>query len=286
MQAMLSWPRPKTLKALWGFLGLTGYYRKFVAGYGLIARPLTQLLRKDNFHWNQEADKAFDILREAMTHVLALALPDFSKPFIIEAYASGQRVGVVLMQGERPIAFFSQAFSERAQLKSVYEKELMAIILAVQKWQPYLLGHKFLVHTDQSSLKYILEQRLVSPNYQKWMIKLLGFDFNIQYQPGLRNRVADALSRFPFQIDTALTAITTTQWIDWGALNQDLVAEPVLHNIKESLASGQPSALGYTLVEDRLLYNNKMVIPKHSKLIPMLLKEYHDSVIGGHSGEV
>ena len=122
MQAMLSWLRPKTLKALRGFLGLTGYYCKFVASYGLIARPLTQFLRKDNFHWNQEADKAFNILRAAMTQVPALALPDFSKPFIIKADASGQGVGVVLMQGESPIAFFSQAFSERAQLKPVYKK--------------------------------------------------------------------------------------------------------------------------------------------------------------------
>ena len=78
---------------------------------------------------------------------------------------------------------------------------------------------------------------MVSPDYQKWMLKLLGFDFNILYQPGPRNRVADALSRFPFHIDTALTVITTTQWLDWGALNQGLVADPVLHNIKESLAS-------------------------------------------------
>ena len=98
--------------------------------------------------------------------------------------------------------------------------------------------------------------------------------------------MANALSRFPFPIDTELTAITTTQWLDWGALNQDLATDPMLHNIKDSLASGQPSALGYTLVEDHLLYNYRMVIPKHSKLIPMLLKEYHDSGIGGHSGEV
>ena len=92
--------------------------------------------------------------------------------------------------------------------------------------------------------------------------------------------MADALSRFPFPINVVLTAITITQWLDWDALNQDLAVGQVLHNIKETLASGQPSASGYTLVEEHLRYNNRLVAPKHSKLIPMLLKEYHDLVLG------
>ena len=246
-----------------------------MVGYGLIARPLTQLLRKDDFCWNQEADKAFDIFRSAITQVLVLALLNFSKPFIIEVDASGHGVGVVLRQGEQPISFLSQAFNERARMKSVYEKELMAIVLAVQKWRSYLLGRNFLVRTDQSSLKYLLKQRLISPDYEKWMLKLLGFNFDIHYQLGPSNRVADALSRFP--IKAALTAMTTTKWLDWDALSQDLAADQVLHNIKETLVLGQPLASGYTLMEGRLLYNNRLVIPKHSKLVPMLLKEYHDS---------
>ena len=92
--------------------------------------------------------------------------------------------------------------------------------------------------------------------------------------------MVDALSRFPFPIDVALTTITITQWLDWDALNKDLAADQVLHNIKESLASGQPSTSGYILVEEHLLFNNKLVVLKHSKIIPMLLKEYQDSVIG------
>ena len=91
--------------------------------------------------------------------------------------------------------------------------------------------------------------------------------------------MADALSQFPFPIDVALTAITITQWLDWDALNQDLAADQVLHNIKETLASSQPSTSGYILVEEHLLYNNRLVVPKHSKIIPMLLKECQDSVI-------
>ena len=91
-------------------------------------------------------------------------------------------------------------------MKSVYEKELMVIVLAMQKWQPYLLGRKFLVRT------YLLEQRIISLDYQKWMLKLLGYDFDIHYYLGPSSMVADAISRLP--IEVAVIAMTTTQWLD------------------------------------------------------------------------
>ena len=167
IQAMADWPTPTSLKALQGFLGLTGYHRRFVQDYSKVAWPLTQQLWKDSFNWNVTAESAFQQLKKAMTGIPILALPDFAKQFVIEADAFGHGLGVVLTQDNRPVAFFSQKLSSSAQSKFAYERELMAIVFAIKKWRSYLVGQLFIVRTDQRSLKYLLEQRIVDGEYSK-----------------------------------------------------------------------------------------------------------------------
>ncbi|KAG9458686.1 hypothetical protein H6P81_003194 [Aristolochia fimbriata] len=282
VSSVLQWPTPSTPKAVRGFLGLTGYYRKFIRDYGKIARPLTDLLKKDNFVWGPEAAQVFDILKKVMTTAPVLALPDFAKEFTIECDASGRGLGVVLMQESRPIAFFSKALGERALTKSTYEKELMALVLAIQHWRPYLLGRRFKVLTDQKSLRFLLHQRITTPDQQNWLAKLLGYDFDIVYKPGTQNRAADALSRI--HEDITLCAISCPQWIDVEQLQQDVYDDPALAALIQQLSVAPDSRQCYRLVHGQLLYKNRLVIPARSRWVPLLLSEFHATPIGGHSG--
>jgi len=126
-----------------------------------MTEPLTQLLRKDCFIWREEAQLAFDKLKEVLTTLLILVVPNFDKPFTIETDTSGRGLGAVLMQEGRPIAYLSQKLSAKSQSKSVNERELMAIVVAVHKWRHYLLGRKFLELIDQKSLKFLVDQQIM-----------------------------------------------------------------------------------------------------------------------------
>ena len=282
IRSMVNWPRPKDITGLRGFLGLTGYYRRFVKSYGEIAAPLTKLLQKNAFHWNEEATIAFDQLKLAMTTLPVLALPDWSQPFTIETDASGVGLGAVLSQDGHPIAFFSQKLSPRAQGKSIYERELMAVVLSVQKWRHYLLGRKFTIVSDQKALKFLLEQREVQPQFQKWLTKLLGYDFEILYQPGLQNKVADALSRKDHSVE--LNTMTTTGIVDIEIIAKEVEMDQELQKIIAELKGEVDQGGKYQWNNGRLLYKGRMVLPRNSSLIPSLLHTFHDSILGGHSG--
>jgi hypothetical protein len=184
IEAMQDWPHPKNLKILHGFLGLTGYYRKFVKNYGKIATPLTALIKKNSFTWTPTAAQAFQTLKTTMFTTLVLALPDFTNTFVLECDASGKGISVVLMQEGRPLAFTSKQLSERNLGKPIYEKEMLAILYVIDLWHPYLLGKCFQIKTDHQSLKYFLEQHIFSPEQQKWVTKLFGYDYEIIYKKG------------------------------------------------------------------------------------------------------
>jgi hypothetical protein len=284
IKAMMDWPIPKTLKNLRGFLGLTGYYRKFVRHYGRIEAPLTTLTKKDAFSWTPEATKAFEQLKEVMCKAHVLTTPDFTKTFIVECDASGNGIGVVLMQEGRPLAFESQPLKGKDLHKPIYEKEMMAILHALKKWHPYLIGRHFKVKKDHDSLKYFLEQRLSSEEQQKWVTKILGYDFEIIYKKGKQNVVADALSRKDEYVEAFLCAISIIQpnWIieardEWK--NDEKVWTLIQRLQQDSNASDT-----FTWKNDSLWYKYRLYLCKNSQLKQKVLLELHTSPVGGHSG--
>jgi hypothetical protein len=284
IKAMMDWPIPKTLKNLRGFLGLTGYYHKFVRNYGRIAAPLTTLTKKDAFSWTPEATKAFEQLKEVMCKAPVLTTPDFTKTFIVECDASGNGIGVVLMQEGRPLDFESRPLKGKDLHKPIYEKEMMAILHALKKWCPYLIGRHFKVKTDHDSLKYFLEQRLSSEEQQKWVTKILGYDFEIVYKKGKQNVVADALSRKDEDVEAFLCAISIIQpdWIieardEWK--NDEKVWTLIQRLQQDSSASDT-----FTWKNDSLWYKDCLYLCKNSQLKQKVLLELHTSPVGGHLG--
>jgi hypothetical protein len=195
VRAVVDWPTPKSVRAVRGFLGLAGYYRKFICDFGLIAAPLTKLPKKEEYRWTNGATTAFKALQTALTQAPILYMPDFTKDFIVDCDASGIGFEAVLHQSDGVVAYFSRPIAPSHAKLAAYERALIGLVHAVRHWRPYLWGHTFRVRTDHYSLKYLLDQRLSTIPQHHWVSKLLGYDFLVEFRPGKLNIVVDALSR-------------------------------------------------------------------------------------------
>ncbi|KAH9724552.1 hypothetical protein KPL70_007529 [Citrus sinensis] len=171
VKAIKEWPTPKSVSEVRSFHGLASFYRRFVKDFCTLAAPLTEIVKKHvGFKWGSEQERAFNLIKEKLVSAPLLALPDFTKTFEIECDASGIGIGAVLMQEVRPIAYFSEKLSGAALNYPTYDKEMYALVRALETWQHYLLPKEFVIHTDHESLKHLKGQ-------------------------GKENVVADALSR-------------------------------------------------------------------------------------------
>ncbi|KAF5462657.1 hypothetical protein F2P56_018645 [Juglans regia] len=249
--------------------------------------PVNTVAKKNQFAWNEEAKEAFQLLKQAVSQPPVLVLPDFALPFIIECDGSGGAIGAVLMQKNRPIAFFSQALKGRILNLSTYEKELYALVMAVQKWRPYLLGHPFVVRTDHQSLKYLLEQKIGTPMQQKWTLKLLGYDMLVEYKKGLENKAADALSRRSegeeqrVEATLAVIALPTLEWME--EIKKGYREDPKVLELMERFQKGELPQK-YSVREGLFFYKQRLVVADDAAFKQKLLQLVHSSALGGHSG--
>jgi hypothetical protein len=241
VQAVLDWPVPRSTRAVRGFLGLAGYYRRFIKDFGVIATPLTTLLRKEGYRWSVDAERAFRALQQALTSAPVLQLLDFNRDFIVECDASSFGFGAVLHQGAGPIAFYSKPIAPRHAKLAAYERELIGLVQAVRHWRPYLWGRRFVVHTDHRSLRFILDQRLTTiPQYQ-WASKLLGYDFVVEYRPGTLNVMADVLSRRD-KGTRELLALSGPQFTVFDDIGREINGDSALSLMRDAIRRGAKPA--------------------------------------------
>ncbi|WVZ90411.1 hypothetical protein U9M48_036717 [Paspalum notatum var. saurae] len=244
IEAIMSWHVPTNVKELRSFLGLAGYYRKFVRHFGVISQPLNALLKKHTvFVWTEEHDVAFIALKHALVSAPVLGLPNFAKSFCIETDASGVGIGAVLLQDGHPLAYISKALSPKHRGLSTYEKEYLAILLGVEQWRCYLQHGEFLIYTDHHCLSHLNEQRLHTPWQQKVFTKLLGLQYRIVYKKGTENHVADALSRRHHEQHQCLAISSSVPvWMDSVISNyqQDPIAQDLLSKLSVDPDAAKP----------------------------------------------
>lgn len=285
VQAMFSWPAPKNITALRAFLGLTGFYRRFVANYASIASPLTDLLKSNSFHWNETANIAFHKLKLAMQNPPLLTLPNFNIPFEVTTDASNIAIGAVLSQNSHPIAFFSRKLNPRLSAASTYVRELYAITEAIKKWRQYLLGSTFRIYTDHQSLKSLMTQTIQTPEQQKWLTKLIGYNYEIHYKPGKQNVVADALSRITESpIEGLCATISSPTFPLLTRLQSFYSSEPAGTKLISKLQEDTQMQRYFTTKNGLLFFKNRLFIPPETGLTAELLREFHTTPLGGHSG--
>ena len=200
VKAIQSLATPTTVKGVRSFIGMCGYYRRFVPSFAKIAKPLTDLTKKNrHFYWTEECQVSFETLRTALMEAPVLAYPDISKPYKVYTDASNYAIGAALVQdtgmGERVIQYLSHQLNETQRRWPIIEKESYAIVYGIQKFRPYLLGSKFTVMTDHKPLKQLFTSEMRNPRIQRWAIMLDEYGCDIEYVSGSQNVVADALSR-------------------------------------------------------------------------------------------
>src|SRR4051812_26963027 len=210
IEAVTKWERPKTVFDIRSFLGLAGYYRRFVKDFSKLANPMTKLTRKGaRFEWSEECEQAFKELKERLTTAPVLIIPEQGRGYTIYCDASGYGLGSVLMQGQGVVAFGSRQLKNHEKNYPTHDLELASVVFALKIWRHYLYGERFDVFSDHKSLAHIFTQRDLNMRQRRWLEYLADYDFSLQYHPGKANVAADALSR---KKEALLARLATSGW--------------------------------------------------------------------------
>ena len=185
VKAILGWKPPANLTDVRSFLGMAGYYRRFIEGFSTVAKPMTQLLKKDKkFIWTEACEQSFQELNKKLTTAPVLTVPDIHKSFEVYCDASRKGLGCVLMQDGKVVAYASRQLRKHEENYPTHDLELAAVIHALKEWRHFLLGNRCEIYTDHKSLKYIFKQPELNLRQWRWLELVKDYDVRIYYHPG------------------------------------------------------------------------------------------------------
>ncbi|KAD7477262.1 hypothetical protein E3N88_00398 [Mikania micrantha] len=285
IEAIKNWDTPKTPTEIRSFLGLAGYYRRFISNFSKIALPLTKLTQKSEpFVWEQKQEDAFQTLKQKLCYAQILSLPEGCDDFVVYCDASYQGLGCVLMQRDKVIAYASRQLKIHEKNYTTHDLELGAVIFALKIWRHYLYGTKCTIFTDHKSLQHIFDQKELNMRQRRWVELLNDDDCVIKYHPGKANVVADALSRKERVKPLRVRAMGIT--VQTSLSNKIIQAQQEAldrGNLKKELDSGAEKQFD-TKPDGIIYYKDRVWIPTVDELRRLIFDEAHKTKYSVHPG--
>ena len=303
IEAIEKFPVPNSVKNIQSFLGITGYYRKFIKDYSKKAKPLTELIKKDKeFFWSFEAQQSFEMLKKCLINPPILAHPRFDLPFEIFTDASAYGIGAILKQRidgkEQVIAYASKTLNKAEIGYSATDRECLAIVFGCKKFRPYIYGTRFKIVTDHHALCWLMSVKNPHGRLSRWSVTMQDYDIEIVHKSGRKHMDADALSRSPIELSPQKNAEEIVCCVDTTDVRQEQMKEPFCARLinylegkvenpnRKIIRTSKP----FTLQENKL-FRKRMTSDgiKYVLVIPKTMREeilfnFHDHVLSGHLG--
>ncbi|GJW35411.1 reverse transcriptase domain-containing protein [Tanacetum coccineum] len=283
IEAVKNWKTPTTPSEIRSFLGLAGYYRRFIANFSKIAKPLTSLTQKNQkYVWGVEQEEAFQTLKNNLCDAPILTLPDGVEDFVVYCDASNQGLGCVLMQRGKVIAYASRQLKTHEKNYTTHDLELGAVVFALKTWRHYLYGTKSVIYTDHKSLQHIFDQKELNMRQRRWIELFSDYECEIRYHPGKANVVADALSRKERLKPRRVRAMAVTiqagmrekiQAAQSEALKQENVIMENLHGLDQQMEKKEGESL---------YFMDRLWVPLVGSVRTMIMDEAHRSKYSVH----